>query len=202
MERLLIPRGVPSRPSRARPSLRRAVERGWDQSLVRVAFGNCRAIEIHSPVSLAEAQAAVMRAMETWNKITLPVKYFLEVDEPPLNRPDVIVQWHFASSDPESLLNAKVHAHADYPPPNTLYGGPPLPLHFNADLLWGIEQPGHYDIETVALHEFAHLLGLVYHSGPDTILYDAIGPAPGFVQHRLDPETIRRAQRLYKTTTA
>ncbi len=90
-----------------------------------------------------------------------------------------------------------VHAHADYPTPNTLFGGPPLPVHFNADLLWGIEQAGCYDIETVALHELAHVLGLIYHSGPDTILYDAIGQAPVFVQHRLDAETVMRARQLY-----
>ncbi len=192
MERLLIPPGVPSR-----PSLRRVQERGWDRALVRIAFGDCSGIEVHSQVSVREAQAAVLRAVETWNKITLPVKYFVDLEEKPLNAADVVVAWQFASADSEGILNAQVHAHADYPPPNTLYGGPPLPLHFNADLLWGIEQPGCYDIETVTLHELAHLLGLIYHSGPDTILYDAIGPAPAFVQHRLDQATIIRAQRLY-----
>ncbi len=67
MERLLIPTGVPSR-----PSLRRTQERGWQQSLVRVAFGDCEAVEVHSSVTVAEAQSAVLRAIETWNKITLP----------------------------------------------------------------------------------------------------------------------------------
>lgn len=196
MERLLIPRGVPSRPGR-HSKLRRVQERGWQQSLVRIAFGDCTAVELYSDISAAQAQAAVMRAIESWNEITLPVKYLVDLDDPPLNTADIFVQWQFASRDPESLLNLQVHAHADYPPPNTLYGGPPLPLHFNADLLWGIEQAGRYDIETVALHELAHLLGLIYHTGPDTILYDAIGPAPVFVQHRLDAATIQRAQRLY-----
>lgn len=192
MERLLIPTSVPSR-----PSLRRAAECGWQQPLIQVAFGDCSAVQVHSSITTETAQAAVLRAIETWNKITLPVKYFVQT-EPTLSRADVIIGWHFASSDPEAILNARAHAHADYPAPNTLYGGPPLPLHFNADLLWGIEQPGCYDIETVALHELAHLLGLIYHSGPDTILYDAIGPAPVFVQHRLDQETVLRAQRLYR----
>lgn len=195
MERLLIPQGIPSR-----PSLRRVQERGWESSLVRLAFGDCSAIESHSEVSVTEAQAAVLRAVETWNRITLPVKFFVDAMDPlPIDAGtvDVLVQWHFAVSDTENLLNAQTHAHADYPPPNTLYGGPPLPMHFNADLLWGIEEAGRYDIETVALHELAHLLGLIYHTGPDTILYDAIGPAPVFVQHRLDPETIHRAQSLY-----
>lgn len=192
MERLLIPPSVPSR-----PSLRKALEKGWSQSLVRIAFGDCSAVEVHGLVTVDQAQAAVLRAIESWNKITLPVKYFVQTEPSLASEADIVVQWHFGSSDPESLLNAQIHAHADYPAPNTLYGGPPLPMHFNADLLWGIEQPGCYDIETVALHELAHLLGLIYHTGPDTILYDAIGPAPVFVQHRLDKETIRRAQQLY-----
>lgn len=195
MERLLIPQGVPSR-----PSLRRVQERGWQRSLVRLAFGDCSAIELRSDVRAAEAQAAVVRAVETWNKITLPVKFFVDAIDPlasDIGEVDVLVEWHLAIDDAEKILNDQAHAHADYPPPNTLYAGPPLPLHFNADLLWGIEEPGRYDVETVALHELAHLLGLIYHTGPDTILYDAIGPAPVFVQHRLDSETIHRAQRLY-----
>ena len=192
MERLLIPQGVPSR-----PSLRREQERGWDRSLVSIAFGDCSSVEVHSQVSVSQAQAAVLRAVETWNKITLPIKYFVDLSDPPLNAADIVVSWQFAHADAEGVLNTSAHAHADYPPPNTLYGGPPLPLHFNADLLWGIQQAGCYDIETVALHELAHLLGLIYHTGPDTILYDAIGPAPVFVQHQLDQATILRAQRLY-----
>lgn len=180
MERLLIP---PSHS--AWPRLRRVEECGWKQSLVRIAFGNCEAVENHSSVTVAEAQAAVLRAIESWNAITLHVKYFPETEVSPANSADIVVQWLFSGADTESILNAETHAHADYPAPNTLFGTSPLPLHFNADLLWGIEQPGCYDIETVALHELAHLLGLIYHSGPDTILYDAIGPAPFFVQHRL-----------------
>ena len=196
------PNQLPKQSPKQLPKLRRVQERGWDRALVHIAFGDCRAVEVHSDISAAEAQAAVLRAVESWNEIALPIKYFVESPETAAPRAaassaDIVIDWQFASSDAEAILNGQVHAHADYPPPNTLFGGPPLPLHFNADMLWGNAQPGCFDIETVALHELAHLLGLIYHSGPDTILYDAIGPAPHFVQHQLDSETIERAQSLY-----
>lgn len=200
MERLLIPPGVPSRlsrPNRLRPRLRRAQESGWDISLVKLAFGDCSPLQVHSSVSIEQAQAAVIRAAESWNKVALPIKFLVDAADLLATDVVVVVRWEFSSQDAESILNGQVHAHADYPPPNTLFGGPPMPLHFNADMLWGVEEPGCYDIETVALHELAHILGLIYHSGPDTILFDAIGPAPVFVQHRLDRETIQRAERLY-----
>ncbi|MCC6508811.1 MAG: matrixin family metalloprotease [Pirellulaceae bacterium] len=165
-------------------------------------------MELFSPITLDEAQAAVYRAIETWNRVGLSVHLVLvdQIDQLSIDRTsaselaaDILIQWHFASSDPEELLSAQVHAHADYPGETSLFGGPPLPLHFNADLLWGTEIAGCYDVETVTLHELGHLLGLIYHSGPDTIMYDAIGPAPLFVRHALDWETVSRAQRLYES---
>lgn len=169
-------------------------ERGWNKNLLRVAFGTCAAIEVHSEISVREAQAAVARAVETWNDVRLPARFEWTSSTP---NADIIVDWEFSSSDPDGGLSPWTQAHADFPPGNSLYGAPPLPLHFNADFLWGIEAVGRFDIETIALHELGHCLGLIYHSGRQTIMYDAIREAPLFVAHQLDTETIARAQALY-----
>ena len=174
--------------------LERPRERGWDKRLLRIAFGACSDIEVHSGISSLEAQGAVLRAVETWNAAGLALRI-----NPTDNLPeaDIVVAWKFASADPDGTLNSKAQAHADFPPGNSLFGPPPLPIHFNADFLWGIEATGRFDVETIALHELGHCLGLIYHSGIDTIMYDAIREAPFFVRHQLDPETHSRMQQLY-----
>lgn len=179
----------------SRPSLQRAVEVGWDKPQVRLAFASCQAVEVHSPVSKEDAQAAVVRAVTTWNRLRLPVQIEVVHDGSPWT--DILVAWTFANSDPDGNLNWHTQAHADFPPGNSLLG-PPLPLHFNADFRWGNAQAGCFDVETVALHELGHCLGLVYHSSLDTIMYDAIREAPFFVRHQLDLETIARARQLYR----
>lgn len=173
---------------------RQRPELGWQTAALTVAFGSCETIEVHSGVTVAEAQAAVTRAMETWNRLDLPLQ--MKIVDATLPA-DILVEWKFAGDDSDNFLGATVQAHSDFPPPHTLFGGPPLPLHFNADFLWGIEAPGCFDIETIALHEWGHLLGLIFHSGIDTIMYSALREAPFFVRHQIDAETVARIRQLY-----
>jgi predicted Zn-dependent protease len=175
--------------------LERPRERGWEKRLLRIAFGACSDIEVHSDISSGQAQAAVLRAAETWNAAGLALRIDATDD---LTEADIVVAWKFASADPEGTLSSQTQAHADFPPGNSLFGPPPLPIHFNADFLWGIEAAGRFDVETIALHELGHCLGLVYHSGIDTIMYDALREAPFFVRHQLDPETLSRIEQLYQ----
>lgn len=169
-------------------------ERGWQKNQLRLAFGHCSDVEVHSELKAVDAQAAVIRAIDTWNQIGLRLRVDVTNE---LADADMVVQWKFSSADPEGMLTWQTQAHADFPPGNSLFGPPPLPIHFNADFLWGIESPGCFDVETIALHELGHCLGLVYHSGIDTIMYDALREAPFFVRHSIDPETQARIIKLY-----
>lgn len=182
-------------PRTRRSYLQRPRERGWNKPLLRLAFGSCSDVAVHSQLTVEQAQAAVLRAMATWNEITR--RLGLELAPGPADQADILVTWKFAHADADGMLNWQTQAHADFPPGNSLFGPPPLPIHFNADFLWGLETAGCFDVETIALHELAHCLGLVYHSGVDTIMYGAIGQAPFFVRHQIDPETLARMQQLY-----
>jgi len=187
MEQIAIP------PGKGRPGWQLRRERGWTKPVVSWTFGSCQAVSVHSDVTIEAAQAAVVRAADTWNEVGLPVQLQLTQES---TTADIVVDWQFSSQDPEAILRDNIQAHADFPPGNTLFGNP-LPVHFNADFLWGIETSGRFDIQTVALHELAHCLGLIYHSGLDTVMYDALGQAPLFVRHAIDAETLARIQSLY-----
>ena len=194
----LVPR-CPTGPASNRRSHHKHLERprelGWNKQLVRLAFAACSAVEVHSDVTAGDVQAAVARAIETWNSVGLPIRIEHTTNH---FEADIVVDWKFASDDPEGTLNGHTQAHADFPPGNSVFGPPPLPLHFNADFLWGIEKAGCFDVETIGLHELAHCLGLIYHSSIDTIMYDAIGQAPLFIRHQIDVQTLARMRLLYE----
>ncbi len=185
--------GLQTRRRRTDRNLRMVREIGWSKQTVRVAFGSCSAVEATGFVSLPEAQSAVIRAIDTWNSIGLPTQFQLDSS---VEQADIVVSWLFSHEDPERQLNNSVQAHADFPPGNNLFGMP-LGVHFNADLLWAIEREGFYDIQSVALHELGHCLGLIHHGSRDSIMFAQIGLAPLFVLHDIDPETKHRIHSVY-----
>lgn len=113
---------------------------------------------------------------------------------------DFVIGWYQPNGDPECLaygcqLNEYDHAHADFPPPNTLFGGPPLPIHFNGNEPWSTDgHPAAFDIETVALHELGHCLGL-FHGPPGTIMEEFVWP--GQIRREIDASTQFRIAQLY-----
>src|SRR5690349_11234636 len=82
--------------------LQRQRVQGWNQDILRLGFGACADVEVHSNLTVQDAQAAVVRASRTWNAVGLPLRF--EVTEV-ANEADVVVAWKFASADPEGTLN-------------------------------------------------------------------------------------------------
>lgn len=171
-----------------------AVEVPWAKNRVTIAFQSCLDILRLSSIRPEEAMAAVHRAMQTWNRLLLRIQ--LDVQDSLLGA-DFVVDWVSAKNDPEGVLSSRHQAHADYPPGNTLFPPAPLPIHFNSDFRWGMGEDGCFDVETIALHELGHCLGLIYHTEIGTIMYGDLGTAPIYVQRHIDFKTQQRARALY-----
>jgi hypothetical protein len=135
---------------------------------------------------------AVRTAFGTWSAVA-PVT-FTEVGGGTQN-PDVMIGWRPAE-DPDGSMVGNVHAHAGYPP--SCSGTElPKPIHFDkTETTWAIGAVrGAIDVETVALHEIGHILGLGHSSVAGTVM--ASGTAPNSTERVLADDDIAGIRQLY-----
>ncbi len=110
---------------------------------------------------------AVRDALATWAAVT-PLT-FTEVGL--TQHPDVVLGWRPAD-DPDFNLSGTI-AHADFPPGcGVLSDILPKPVHFNdPEINWAIGKViFSFDIQSVALHELGHVLGLDHSDVDDAVM--------------------------------
>lgn len=138
---------------------------------------------------------AVRAAFLTWEGAGLGLT-FHEITDPVAA--DISVEWRPAA-DPDRPLTGPQVAHADLPPGYSIVtdGTPPLPIHFDdEEHRWRIgAEEGAYDIESVALHEIGHILGLLHSDDPTTVMYPV--PLRGRVRRQLTAKDLSAARHLY-----
>jgi hypothetical protein len=139
---------------------------------------------------------AVRSAFGTW-AMTVPVT-FIEVDYN--SNHDIEIEWRDAS-DPDfgdSGMRGGILAHADWPPGcDYVTQVLPKPLHFDdSENQWVIGRANDaFDVETVALHEIGHLLGLKHSPVRGSVMYDTCDP--NFILRVLQPDDILGIKSLY-----
>jgi hypothetical protein len=141
--------------------------------------------------------AAVRRAFQTWQQqCSYQQRSALTFSEVASN-PDIRVGWRPAQ-DPDLNMAGPALAHADFPPGcSRLVAAPPLPLHFDDSEQWADGAvSGAIDVESVALHEIGHTIGLMHSNAADAVMNPAI-PA-STLKRNLTPDDIDGVMRLYR----
>ncbi|MFF4321246.1 matrixin family metalloprotease [Streptomyces sp. NPDC001568] len=187
-----------TRPRCGMPSLRNGTDEGpdcaWKRNRLTYAFGGGTA-----QIPDDNEYKAVREAFATWQKV-IPVT-FTEVVESA--NPDILVRWVPADHPNCVTLVGAESAHSALPPGcRTGSGGSvlPRPLHFdNTEALWSIGYSlGHFDVQSMAVHEIGHLIGLTharYIEGYMDVMWPVLNP--GYIKRNLAPNDVSRARSLY-----
>jgi hypothetical protein len=119
-----------------------------------------------------DERQAVRNAFVTWSAAA-PLA-FREVA--PHESPDILIRWGDAACG-DADMTGGVLAHADYPPGCGFYGNAlPRPVHYDdQEHTWviGAVADG-YDVETIALHELGHILGLQHSSVAGAVMFPTV----------------------------
>ena len=139
---------------------------------------------------------AVAAAFSTWAAVTP----FTFTEVALSQSPDVVIGWRVGDRDGDYPL-ANALAHSDYPLgcgfiSNLL----PRPVHFNDSQPWYIGRfPFTFDVESVALHELGHILGLEHSDDPDAVMQPTFDPDS--IRRVLAPDDLAGIRALYPTVS-
>jgi Matrixin/Putative peptidoglycan binding domain len=138
---------------------------------------------------------AIRRAFASWE--ALGVLTFREVGVE--DGPDIRVGWRPAE-DPDLSMVGGALAHADFPPgcgiiTRTL----PKPVHFDdSEHVWAVGAVADaFDVETVALHELGHIVGLGHSNVPAAVMLPTV--SPDFTKRTLTRDDVDGFTALYGT---
>ncbi|MCZ6506926.1 MAG: matrixin family metalloprotease [Acidobacteria bacterium] len=141
---------------------------------------------------------AVRSAFQSWAAVT-PLT-FREVGLG--DAPDISIGWRPAN-DPDLDMRGGTLAHADFPPAcSVVTNSLPKPVHFDdTEHQWVIgRRPGGFDIETVALHEIGHILGLAHSNVAGSVMFPSV--SSNLTKRSLTADDISGIQNLYPPVAA
>jgi hypothetical protein len=136
---------------------------------------------------------AIRSAIATWQ--ALGGLSFTEVGVG--SSPDIRIGWR-PSADPDHSMVGGVLAHADFPPRCSVVTTTlPKPVHFDdPEHVWSVGAvAGAFDIETVALHELGHIVGLAHSSVAGAVMAPTV--SANFTKRALTDDDISGFRALY-----
>ncbi len=174
------------------PDMRNGVEFSttcaWDKRNLTFAFDVGT-----EDVDEEEEFQAVRNAFRTWAGVVQLTFNEVGTDD----NPDILIGWRPAD-DPDLDMQGGALAHADFPPAcgivtDTL----PKPVHFDdTEHAWSIgAEPNAFDVETVALHEIGHILGLAHTNVAGAVMFASV--SSNITIRNLTQDDISGIQSLY-----
>jgi hypothetical protein len=160
----------------------------WNTDTLTYAFGAGT-----DDVGGDDERQGVRRAFATWSA-AVQIS-FREVGTG--DSPNILIAWTQANCGDTNMAGG-VLAHADYPPGCGFYGNAlPRPLHFDdQEHAWCIGTVANqYDVETIALHEIGHLLGLAHSSVAGVVMFPTV--SANSTNRVLAPDDLEGIRRLY-----
>ena len=160
----------------------------WNRMTLSFAFGP------GTPDTGGAAEfGAVRRAFATW----AAARPFVFSEVTPQDDPDILIDWRNAN-DPDLSMVGGILAHADFPPEcGVVTDTLPKPVHFDdSEHRWAIGAvPGDFDVETVALHEIGHILGLEHSDVNGAVMFPSV--SSNFTLRALQPDDRAGIEELY-----
>lgn len=163
----------------------------WNRTALTYAFDAGTA-----DVAGDDERQSVRNAFITWSAAA-PLA-FREV--PTTQNPDILIRWGNANCGDADMAGG-VLAHADYPPGCGFYGNAiPRPFHFDdQEHAWVIgAAASSYDVETIALHEIGHILGLQHSSTAGAVMFPTV--SANSTTRVLTNDDLEGIRRLYPPT--
>lgn len=160
----------------------------WDHTNITFAFEDGT-----NDVAGSAESDAVRRAFATWQSYCS--LRFTEVAASA--SPDILIDWRDAH-DPDHSMVGTVLAHADFPPGfGVINNTMPRPLHFDdSEETWCIGAvAGQFDVETIALHEIGHLIGLAHSTVAGSVMWPSV--SDNFTQHTPQADDLAGLGTLY-----
>lgn len=184
--------------SRANPLAANTISK-WNKEGLTYTFG-----PLSQDLPEEACKAAVRRAFDSWERAGVGLTFTVAADGA---TPDIHIDWRDAL-DPDLVrldpsgqgMVGGTLAHADFPGNGSMIvenGQPPLPLHFDdEEHVWVDGAVANaFDIETVALHEIGHCLGLLHSDDPNAVMAPTV--ADNFLKRRLQRDDLTGIRELY-----
>ncbi|KAI3833319.1 hypothetical protein MKW98_006418 [Papaver atlanticum] len=160
----------------------------WDRStlMLNYALSPNHTIDY---IKASEIHAALHSAFSVWSSV-IRVN-FTETQN--YEQANITIGFYYGDHGDGSPFDNTVIAHANGP-------GRGAHIHFNAALIFAVDFSSEksdmaYDLESIALHEIGHVLGLSHSSVPESIMWPT--QSPGTVNVKLTLDDAYGAQLLY-----
>ncbi|XP_047309556.1 metalloendoproteinase 5-MMP-like [Impatiens glandulifera] len=142
-----------------------------------------------APGTRSDAINPITYALYSWQKVTK----FNFIRSAAYRNTDIQISFtSYPSEDYEPFLQISEMIAYSYLPPKGK-------LHFRADIPWwngaGRQAPWERDIETVAVHEMGHILGLMHSSDPSAVMWPYV--KRGVTKRNLQHDDINAINALY-----